>query len=113
MAFDLPKVSRLPFLDAGVLLGTTGEARRTYVVGDPLIRVVSDSPRRPLLSALSRRHKAHRRPWRMISAVSVTAVEGFEVAHVRGEGGPERVRIDGPPGLVLGVPVTMLFDQSV
>src|SRR5271157_2452067 len=59
------------------------------------------------------REKAHRRPSLMISAVSVTAVEGFEVAHVRGERGPERVRIDGPPGLVLGVPVTMLFDQSV
>ena len=45
--------------------------------------------------------------------MTITSVEGLEVAHVGREGRAERVVIDGPSGLVLGMAVAVFLDQPV
>ena len=45
--------------------------------------------------------------------MAVAPVEGVEIADVRGVGRPEGVGVDRPSRGVLGVAMTMLFQQSV
>src|SRR5947209_15965665 len=48
-----------------------------------------------------------------ILSMSIPAVECFQVAHVRGECGAERVVVDRPAGLILSVAMAVLFDQAM
>src|SRR3954454_5560465 len=48
-----------------------------------------------------------------ILSMSIPAVEGFQVAHIRGQRGTERVVVDGPSGLILGVAMAVLLDQAM